>query len=186
MITIIKNFFFCLRYPFWRVRNVWTGKKLSYSRTHYDQLPEGWRKAFGKKLSEDLRKALKKDKFLHKAYFHLVKEKYGTLRLYMNFYGDNTSKVVNHYEDLSRCYCIECGKPSRYVSRGWIEYYCADCAPKYIKKECLEECRLTVEDIPTREINVWDNEKKEYVWEKKYIDIDFKKMWELTDGTERI
>ena len=50
----IKNFFFCLRYPFWKSRNVWTGKFCGYSSTSYDWIPEGWRKAFGKELSKDI------------------------------------------------------------------------------------------------------------------------------------
>lgn len=174
-IKYIKNFFLCLRYPFWRQRNVWTGKKLPYRSTMYDAIPYGWKKAFGKQLSKDLRSALKKDKILYKAYFHQIKEKCGSLRLYMNFYGNNSSNVADYYEDLSRCYCIECGKPARYVSQGWIEYYCEECAPKYIKAEYLNECRLTEEDIPNKTVMVRNSESGE-LEERKPI-IDFKKMW---------
>ena len=38
----IKNFFFCLKYPFWKSTNVWTGDSLGYSYTWYDDIPEGY------------------------------------------------------------------------------------------------------------------------------------------------
>ena len=57
LIRKIKNFFFCLKYPFWKLRNVWTGKFRGYESTFYDWIPDGWRIAFGKQLSKDIKKA---------------------------------------------------------------------------------------------------------------------------------
>ena len=73
----IKNFFLCLKYPFLKVRNVWTGKFCGYNGTYLDWIPHGWKKAFGKQLCKDLRKALIKDKNLYKFRFSDIKEKYG-------------------------------------------------------------------------------------------------------------
>lgn len=53
----IHNFFFCLKYPFWKARNVWDGKFLGYSHTWYDDIEKGWQKAFGKQLSNEIKKA---------------------------------------------------------------------------------------------------------------------------------
>lgn len=37
----ICNFLLCLRYPFYKSRNVWTGKFLGYEFTWYDDIPKG-------------------------------------------------------------------------------------------------------------------------------------------------
>lgn len=73
----IKNYFLCLKYPFLKSRNVWTDKFLGYGDTLYEWIPDGWRKAFGKQLIKDLRKALKQDGILKDFRFHQIKEKYG-------------------------------------------------------------------------------------------------------------
>ena len=57
-----KNFFLCLKYPFWKTRNAFTGKFLGYSFTWYDYIPNGWRLAFGKQLSDDIKKAGKESR----------------------------------------------------------------------------------------------------------------------------
>ena len=100
--------------------------------TWYDSIDSGWKKAFGKQLSRDLKKALIKDKDLYTFRFCDIKEKYGYLVLDAFSYGPNTEKVINYYENLSICYCYFCGKPSRYITAGWIEYVCKECAEKKI------------------------------------------------------
>lgn len=177
--TWVHNFFFCLKYPFWRAHNVWTGKKLGLSWTNYDSICEGWKKAFGKQLSKDLLVALKKDKLLHKFYFDDVKEKYGTLRLYGNCHGENVSKVTNYYELLSMCYCFICGKPVRYISHGWIEYMCPDCAKQYIHAEHLDSCRTKEKDIPHCVTYRYDSVLKTYVEDESPVSINFKEMWDI-------
>lgn len=179
---VIKNFFFCLKYPFYTSRNVYTGKITGFRHTWYESIPEGWRKAFGKQLSKDLKEALKKDGMLKKSrFFSDIKEKYGTLRLYTCGEGENTHKVIRHYESLSMCYCIICGKPARYCTQGWIEYLCEDCFRKIERydadtnlefNEYAQTCRLKEEDIP--HCYTYSKERGE-----KEVDlgIDFKKMW---------
>lgn len=148
----LKNFILCLRYPFYKSRNRWSDRFSGYSYTEYDSIPVGWRTAFGKQLSKDLKQALKKDKCLRKFRFEQIKEKFGSLRLYAHGYGDNTKHVLDKYELLSQGYCICCGKPARYATRYWIEYYCEDCFYKQEKVENNDEyraeCRLTKDDIP--------------------------------------
>ena len=50
---------------------------MGFKGTWYDFLPEGWRKAFGQELLDDMRKALKQDHLLHKIHIVDMKEKYG-------------------------------------------------------------------------------------------------------------
>ena len=172
----IKNFFLCLKYPFLKIRSIWTGKFYGYSYTYLDWIPHGWKKAFGKQLCKDLRKALIKDKNLYKFRFSDIKEKYGTLRFHHFGAGKNTDYVLMRYEQLSQCYCEHCGKPARYVTDGWIEYLCEDCAKEIIKSEYLNEARLTVDDIP--KITQYENGNE---YEVNY-DIDFEKLWGLNEN----
>ena len=127
LIRKIKNYFFCLRYPFYKVRNVWTDKFMGYDHTLYDHIPEGWRKAFGKQLSKELKKQLKKDNQLKTFRFSQIKEKYGTLRLYNFGCSEECMKLLDKYEKLSKEYCIECGKKAKYETEGYILYLCEEC-----------------------------------------------------------
>lgn len=159
-----KNFFFCLKYPFWKSRNVWNDKFSGYGYTWYDDIPAGWRIAFGKQLSDDILKAGKETrKRLHKHIswkkmisFQQIKEKWGELCLYASA-SEEIEKVLDYYEHLSQGYCICCGKPARYLTTGWVEFMCEDCFEKHLKSHSLtdeeiekekEECRLNKKDIP--------------------------------------
>lgn len=178
MLKRIKNFFLCLKYPFLRMRNVWTGKFAGYRSTWLDALPDGWRKAFGKQFCRDLRKALIEDKQLHEFRFSDVKEKYGTLRLYHFGAGKNTNYVLNKYMYLSTCYCVYCGKHARYITDGWIEHLCEDCGKRLIKPKYLDECRLTKNDIPIG-VTYYPDGHEERVEVAKQYNIDFETLWGL-------
>ena len=173
------NVFYFMRYPFLQPRNVWTEEKY-WDFNVFSSIPRGWRKAFGKQLRDDLRKALIKDGILKTFYFTQIKEKYGELCLYNTGEGPETSKVIRHYEDLSVCYCINCGKPARYVTEDWIEYLCEDCFESNFKhnddyEEYEKECRLTEKDIP-HYYRFEDGERVE-------IDngIDYRTLWGIED-----
>lgn len=136
-----KNFFFLLKYPFYRAYNRWDGKFCGYSFTEYDSLPDGWKDAFGKEMTREIVIAFKKDKELEKEHgnrltwrkalnWQDIKEKYGGLRLYANC-TPYIAEVLEKYEDLSYDYCIRCGKPATRVTKGYITYICDECAEKY-------------------------------------------------------
>jgi len=161
LLTKIYNFFFCLKYPFWKAYNVWTGKFCGYSFTEYDAIPEGWRKAFGKELSDELKKVGKEElKKLNKEYknkkykwrdilqFEQIKEKYGTLRLYASA-TKKIQDILSKYESLSEKYCIDCGKPAVYQTKGWISFVCEDCLRK--NYEYYKEKDLLIEEIESFE-----------------------------------
>ena len=125
--TVIRNIFLCLRYPFLKSRNFWSGKFLGYSYTRYEDIPLGWRKAFGKQFLKELKCCLKKNKELKTFRFLEIKEKYGTLRLSCACASHETYEVLNKYEALSEQYCINCGEKAKYITDGWIQFLCERC-----------------------------------------------------------
>ena len=104
-------------------------------------------------------------------------------------YGAPTTEevrnVLDYYENLSICYCEDCGKPARYTRLGsWIGYVCADCFNKQLlewlpkatlaeKRKLKAKHRLKVSDIPVTNVNVADAEKI------AAMDINYKKMWAI-------
>ena len=131
------KFFKCLRYPFVKVYNRWDGRFMGYSFTEDESIPAGWRKAFGKDLLKDIKKAGKlsrKNAHKHLSWkkmiqFQEIKEKWGLLCLYASA-TDEIDEVLDKYEYLSQFYCIYCGKPTKYITKGYITYIC-----KYCKRE---------------------------------------------------
>lgn len=176
-----KNFILCLRYPFWKSRNVWTGKFLGYAFTWYDDIPQGWRIAFGEQLSKDIKKAGKKARLrLGKKVpwnellsWQEIKSKYGALCLYASA-ADEIFDVIRRYELLSIGYCENCGKPARYVTGGWVMYLCENC-----KDSINPTDRLTEEDIP--DIYTYEENNRVKIDIKEKYNIDFKQLWGLDD-----
>lgn len=41
--------------------------------------------------------------------------------------------IIRKYEEISAITCIMCGKPAKWMSRGWISLYCDECAKSMIK-----------------------------------------------------
>ena len=172
----------CRKYPFLKVRNVCTGKFMGYSCSMLDWLPEGWRKAFGDQLAEDIARALKADKikkskWAKSVYWYDIKEKYGTLRLYAST-TDKVQEVLDKYEAMSYGYCIECGKPARYITEGWISYQCETCAKEHDHKR-----RLTKKDLPVYVL--YDNNEEKEISIKDRYNIDLEKLWGLKNGKKQ-
>lgn len=53
-----------------------------------------------------------------------VKEKYGTLRFYVQSATDEVYKLIDLAEELSSTYCEECGLPGKIRKGGWIRTLC--------------------------------------------------------------
>ena len=146
----IHNYFFCLKYPFYKVYNVYTDKFSGYARTWYNAIPKGWRKAFGKQLSKELKKQLIKDGMLYTFRFSQIKEKYGTLRMYNFGCTEEVDHLLNKYEGLSKRYCIYCGRPAQYITSGYVSYLCEKCLRNELglkKNEELDLLRYNVDVI---------------------------------------
>jgi len=59
-----------------------------------------------------------------------VKEKYGTLRFYLQGYSDEADIILREAEDKSAVTCEVCGNPGKLYGRGWLKTLCAPCALK--------------------------------------------------------
>lgn len=97
--------------------------------TELDAMPEGWRKAFGIQMCKELKKELKKHKFLYKYRITQIKEKFGGLRWYDTGSPKDSEiwDIIDKYTQISYRTCIVCGKPATKISKGWISPFCDDC-----------------------------------------------------------
>ena len=145
------NQWLCYKYPWLIPRNCWTGeivKDYDYSLTQLDSMPEGWRKAFGLEMCEEIQKVLEKANYVDKYRILQIKEKWGFLCWYDNgvpeeIYNEYQA-ILTKYEGLSAQTCINCGAPATKISCGWISPWCDKCAEEYGRKtmdinEWLEE-----------------------------------------------
>lgn len=94
------------------------------SYTELDAMPEGWRKAFGLQMCDEIKEALIKNNYLKQYRIIQIKEKFGTLRWYDAAAPEEVYRIIDKYEDISEKTCIVCGKPATYISTGWISPYC--------------------------------------------------------------
>lgn len=58
-----------------------------------------------------------------------VKEKYGTLRIYLNLTTDEQQKIIDEAEEKSEKTCEVCGKPgfNKKIRSYWWAVRCQDC-----------------------------------------------------------
>lgn len=135
-----RNYFLVKKYPFLKPSCGWgvdmeyhrKGYRYHYEETWLDGMPRGWRKAFGRQLCEDLKKALANCCYNTNDYkVHQVKEKFGELCWYDEGGNNITRDVINKYEQLSTKTCQICGAEAEYVTAGWIGYYCGNCVKKF-------------------------------------------------------
>lgn len=129
----IKDFFestyLCYKYPFLKLHD--RRNKFFQSWNYLYCVPEGWRKAFGTQLCEELKQSfLKTNKQMLKTYEILdIKEKFGMLAWYDSSNTHEGHNILKKYENISRYTCVCCGKPARVQTLGWICPYCEDCKP---------------------------------------------------------
>lgn len=57
--------------------------------------------------------------------FDQIKEKFGTFRIYLNYYSDEIDRLVEEAEELSEVTCETCGRPGEMRKRGtWLLVRC--------------------------------------------------------------
>ena len=133
MINVIENNKKLIEnHPYLLPRNVFSDEvrgDYNYEFTWYDDIPEGWRIAFGEFLLEDLRDALLKTNYLDRFRLFDVKEKYGSLRIYCNAATQEVHDVIRKYEYISQYICFNCGSPHACVVNdyGWYLPLCEEC-----------------------------------------------------------
>lgn len=64
-----------------------------------------------------------------------VKEKFGTLRFYINGASTEVHNIISKYENLSYKICEDCGSAGEQRTGGWIRTLCDTCFNKLNKKE---------------------------------------------------
>lgn len=163
----------CDRYPFLIPFNRFSGMRLTdpqaqeggfwpcspesipdpydYESTELDDMPVGWRKAFGEQMCEEIRNALLEcggEEALDKYRVTQIKEKYGYLQWYDSNGFREVDKIIRKYERISRFTCINCGEPATKISLGWISPYCDKCA-----KELSSEGFVMFQPITTNPLD---------------------------------
>lgn len=123
----LKNWILVGKYPFLAWINE-ENNKIDYTTTWFDNIPIGWRKAFGEMLCEEIKQQLIKDGELDKYQIFDIKEKFGQLRWYDNG-NQAVYRIIDKYSVLSENICIRCGKPDVPMinNGGWWSPYCKQC-----------------------------------------------------------
>jgi len=131
------NRWLCLMFPWLVPHNRWTDEEIEdfdYSWTELDAMPDGWRKAFGEQMCEEIQKLLKEADWVYKYRILQIKEKFGYLHWYDSSVPESIkerlNQIIRKYEDLSARTCFICGAPATKISTGWICPWCDDCAEK--------------------------------------------------------
>ena len=158
-----KNRELCERFPFLIPFNRWSGKRITdccgpdgeegfwpnhpeahpdmydYESTELDDMPDGWRKAFGEKMCKEIMEELVAHDLVDKYRVTQIKEKYAELRWYdWNSTAKIQDEIIPKYTELSRRTCILCGEPATKISLGWISPYCDKCAEELSKDWNIE------------------------------------------------
>ena len=119
---------------------------MRYNWTWLDAIEPGWRLAFSEQLCEELQKELERTNFVNAYVITDIKEKFGVLHWYSASEPavSNVHEILEKYEELSKKYCMECGKPNEWILDDpyWIYYYCNDCKERLEKEEGLKFRRM--------------------------------------------
>jgi len=119
-----------IKYPWLKARHWETNKRISDTNA-LNNMPEGWKRAFGDILCEELDKAIREDGVLEEFTILQLKEKYGELRIYCAPMTDKVAEVVRAFEIISRHVCINCGRPDTpMLMTTWEEPVCKECYAK--------------------------------------------------------
>ncbi len=118
------------KYPWLRLQSLYSGDIYS-DYDAMDDMPEGWRIAFGDLMCEELDAAIKKAGLEDEFVIYQVKEKYGRLVIYVSHETPEIRDILDRYNILSGWICIKCGKPDVHMLRlGWIHPSCEECLSK--------------------------------------------------------
>ena len=148
------------KYPFLRYRNVWTGRQIYHGKSqnladNYYKYWDGsgwenlWKNKYLPRLFAAYDKMSKADK--KHVSFTQVKEKFGSLRIYMNGGPVDLQTIA---EWISEYTCEYCGKEPRTAEGhrviwttqdGWITHMCEDCARQELLANGVPEDKIEEE-----------------------------------------
>ena len=165
----IQNKKLIKKYP-WLRANDWLDQPIKgYDITWADEIPEGWRKAFGNMMIEEIDEVLKRTHTT--IHIDQIKEKYGQLRFYFSGTAE-LHDIVEKYSMLSENICIICGKPDiPMIDTGWVCPICQECFEDNQRKNHLAHRYHYMDYVcgdshMADEMRWWryeDDVKKEYV-----------------------
>ena len=122
------------RFPFLLPRNRRNDEvpeDYDYSYTELDEMPDGWRIAFGEQMCQEIADSLRNAGLLDEYRILQIKEKFG----YLHWYGSRAPRevfdIISKYGNMSKRICLCCGKPATRITTSWISPYCDDCVPTY-------------------------------------------------------
>ena len=129
----LHNWILCGKYQFLIPRYDWSGEIIEdydYTSTYLDDIPVGWKIAFGEMMCEEIKQELIRCNYLDEFRILQAKEKFGGLRIYTN--GEpvdcKVQQIIDKYSTLSENICVICGKPDVPITNnGWISPYCKKC-----------------------------------------------------------
>lgn len=127
-----RNRELCERFPFLIPHDCFTGEvypDYDYEYTELDDMPDGWRKAFGEQMCQEIMDELVANNMVDEYRVEQIKEKFGGLRWYDNGFTQKGFDIIDKYENLSYKTCIACGKPATRMTKGWIMPFCDECCP---------------------------------------------------------
>lgn len=124
----LLNMTLCHKYPI--LLSPEDEEKTEYLSTQLDSIPEGWRNNFGEQLLADLQSKADSLGLTEDFYIVQMKEKYGSLRVYVSQYNSEIEEIISHYEHKSVRVCASCGRELDTVNLQFGVPYCFDCAKK--------------------------------------------------------
>lgn len=96
-----------------------------------EELPVGWRIAFGNQLADDVIALAKKYNFENEYEVLQIKEKFGRLRWYEGFLPNEMfaehSNLIKKYEEMSCCTCVICGRAAEVPQSMFGQPICDEC-----------------------------------------------------------
>lgn len=184
--TIEENKELIKKYPWLLPKNIWTDEiveNYDYSWTELDEVPDGWRIAFGDLLCEDIQAELEKYDFVNKYRIVQIKEKYGGLRWYDDGTPINSKigSIINDYSHISEYICIYCGELDVPSTDGWITPVCKECIKKMNIKNPEEYWNtISKEQYP----HTLPLERHYYIW--NYKDDPEEVIVDMSDTVKKI
>lgn len=131
----LKNWILVNKYPFlmpkyWNPETMQyeVDENYKYNFTLLDEMPDGWRKAFGEMMCEEIYNALVKCDGLDDYMILDIKEKFGMLRWTDAPSYEEVERIIDKYSVLSENICMICGKPDvPMTGDSWFYPLCKKC-----------------------------------------------------------
>ena len=133
----LSNMTLCHKYPI--LLSPKDEEDTEYVSTQLDSIPEGWRKNFGESLLADLQAKVDSLEVPEDFYILRMKEKYGSLRVYMSQYNREIEEIISYYENKSSRVCSCCGEEVDSIDMHLGVPYCRDCITKIMRRKRTDD-----------------------------------------------